>query len=305
MRAEATGSAGPELHERARRSAGSPRRYVELLTRSARAGYPPAIEDLAVLQMEGYHDERGRVLVRANPRAAARAFLRVATVPGTSADRSLGYCFDVGLGVRRNSRLAMKWYRRAWRRRDPAAATNIATIYRDRGQLARAVSWWQRAVDAGSLDEAVEVGYCYQYGIGVRRSAPKAMACYRRAIRASAITELEREAAMYHLAILHLDSHPPRPTKAVALLKRAAKDADYPEAMRLLEQLQAGRRPVPCRCRRHRTKTLPGHAACEIHRRRGATQRTQRSRASRYQAAKGATDHEPDPDVVGPARPTV
>src|SRR5437764_6233794 len=110
---------GPELRERAVREnaqpGGSARRYVELLTQGVRAGDPGAIEDFAVLQMEGYRDARGRVLVRANPKAAARAFRQVALVAGTSADQSLGYCFDVGLGVRRNTRLAMKWYRRAWR----------------------------------------------------------------------------------------------------------------------------------------------------------------------------------------------
>ncbi len=263
---------GSELRELAfrenARPGGSPRRYVELLTQAVQAGHVEAMSDIAVLQMEGYRDQRGRVLVRANPKAAVRAWLQVAAAGGTSADKSLGYCFDVGFGVRRNIRLAMKWYRRAWRRRDPTAAANIATIYRDRGQPALAVSWWKRAAEAGLPEEAVQVGYGYQYGMGVRRNLSKAVQWYRLAIRARAILEHEREAAMYHLAVLHLDSQPPSRAKAVALLKRASKDDDYPEAMALLGQLQKGRRLVPCRCQRGLLKRLRGHARCAIHKRR-------------------------------------
>jgi TPR repeat protein len=216
--------------------------------------------------MEGYRDG-GRVLVRKNPVAAARALMRAASVGCESAFASLGYCFDAGLGIRRNSRLAMYWYRRAWRRRWPTAASNIGTIYRDRGLFAQAVSWWKRAIDAGLPEEGVEVGYCYQYGIGVRRSVDAAGRYYRSVIRARDIIEFEREAAIYHLAVLHLDSQPSKRTEAVALLKRASKDGDYPEAAQLLEQLQKRQRPVPCRCRRGRLKNLPGHARCEIHHR--------------------------------------
>jgi TPR repeat protein len=230
------------------------------------AGDRDALANFGVLQQEGYRDERGRVLVRANPKAAVRAFLPAASSGNGSAAHSLGYCFDVGLGVRRNSKLAMRWYLRAWRRGIATSATNIATIYRDRGFFAQAVRWWQRAIEAGVREEAVEVGYCYQYGIGVRRNVRKAVDCYRSAIRARNIMALEREAAMYHLAVLYLDGHPPKRAKAVALLERASKDDDYPEAMRLLALLLKGQPPVPCRCRRGRLKRLLGHTSCEIHR---------------------------------------
>ena len=187
--------------------------------------------------------DRGRVLVRANPKAAARIFLQAASAGTRSAFHSLGYCLDVGVGVRRNSELALRWYRRAWRHGRETAAANIATVYRDRGLLPRAVAWWKKAMEAGVHEEAVEVGYCYQYGIGVRRNAGKAIACYRLAMRSRNIGEFWREAAMYHLAVLCLDSQPQKRTKAVALLERASIDQDYPEAMRLLAQLRQ-RRPA-------------------------------------------------------------
>jgi len=94
------------------------------------------------------------------------------------------------------------------------------------------------------------------------------MRCYQLAIRSKHIIETEREAAMYHLAVLYLDRQPSQRVKAAALLKRASVDKDYPEAMELLDQLIKRQPPVPCRCRRGRRKSLPGHARCEIHFRR-------------------------------------
>lgn len=256
---------GSELRQLALREGGSQRRYLALLIRAVRAGDADASVDFAVLQQEGYRDERGRVLVRANPKAAARAFLEAASAGTRSAFHSLGYCFDVGVGVRRNSRLAMRWYLRAWRNRGETAAANIAMMYRDRGLLARAFTWWKKAMEAGVHEEAVEVGYSYQYGIGVRRNAGKAIACYRLAIRSSNIGEFWREAAMYHLAVLHLDGLPPKRANAVTLLERASIDQDYPEAMKLLAQLRERQRLVPCRCRRDTVRSLPGKASCDLH----------------------------------------
>ena len=263
MKARLTGS---ELRQLAIRESGTPRRYLALLTRAVRAGDGDALLDYGVLQQEGYRDERGRVLVRANPKAAARAFLEAASAGIRSAAHSLGYCFDVGLGVRRDSRLAMYWYLRAWRNGGETAAANIATLYRDRGLMARAVTWWTKAMEAGVHEEAVEVGYCYQYGIGVRRNRGKAIVCYQRAIRSRNIGEFCREAARYHLAVLYLDILPPRRADAVRLLERASADKDYPQAMKLLAQLRHRQPVIPCRCRRGMVKNLSANARCELHR---------------------------------------
>ncbi|HXU01320.1 MAG TPA: hypothetical protein VN903_10025 [Polyangia bacterium] len=251
-----------------RRPGWSGRRYAALVTRAARAGSAEAEQALATMRLDGYRDGQGRVLVRANPKAAARAFARAASAGDVAAAFDIGYCLDVGRGVARDGRLAMKWYRRAWRVGNPSAAANIATMYRDRRQLKTAVSWWKRAVAAGGFDEAVDVGYSYQYGIGVRRDVASAIRWYRRALRATYVAEATQEEALYHLAVIDLDRQPARRAHAVALLNRAAKDQDYPEAMALLAQLRDGRRPVPCRCRRDLRKSLPGHARCRRHPRR-------------------------------------
>jgi hypothetical protein len=71
---------------------------------------------------------------------------------------------------------------------------------------------------------------------------------------------------MYHLAVLYLDSRPPKRAQAVTLLERASADQDYPAAMKLLAQLRKQQRAIPCRCRRGLVKSLSANARCALHR---------------------------------------
>ena len=107
------------------------------------------------------------------------------------------------------------------------------------------------------------MGYCYQYGIGTRRNARLARRMYKRAIASTSTTDCGREEAMYHLAVAYLDAGHAK--RARALLRRAAAGGDFPEAQSVLNQLEAKRAIIPCRCRRGLLKSLPGHAACPQH----------------------------------------
>jgi hypothetical protein len=55
----------------------------------------------------------------------------------------------------------LHWYRRAYRRRDPLAAHNIATIWRDEGKAQRAAQWFQLAVDLGLEDSNLDIAKLY------------------------------------------------------------------------------------------------------------------------------------------------
>jgi TPR repeat protein len=112
-------------------------------------------------------------------------------------------------------------------------------------------------------DAAVDTGYCYQYGIGVRRDSAKAKSLYRAAVKSRNITEYGREAAMYHLALQLVDEQ--KSTLAVPLLERASSNGDFPEAAAALRALQRGTKFKPCRCRRFIKKNLLGHAKCPMH----------------------------------------
>src|SRR5439155_9492924 len=238
-------------------------RRTALLRREALAGKVGAMADLGLLLQEGIQDERGRAIVRRNPRAGFRLLLRAAVNGDTSAAFSLGYAYDVGLGTRRDKRQALRWYRRACRAGRSTAALNIAIVHRDDRNLRLAFRWWRRAAELGDGDGAVDVGYCYQYGIGTRPRVRLACRMYKAALTSKIITASGREEAMYHLAVAYLDEG--RAGLALPLLVRAAADGDFPEAESLLDQIRSKNTIVPCRCRRDLLKTLPGHAPCPRH----------------------------------------
>jgi TPR repeat protein len=237
--------------------------HIALLKQKASAGEASAIVELGLNLLEGIQDRKGRSIVRRNPRAAVAYLLQAADGGDRSAACSLGYAYDVGLGVRPNSREAKRWYRRAARGGYATAATNLATVYRDAGKARVAFQWWKQAADMGDGDAAVDVGYCYQYGIGTRKSAADARRMYRRAINSESITEYGREAAMYHLAIQFVDHG--KKSLAIPLLESAAADNDFSEATTVLSQIKTDADYVPCRCRRFIKKTARGHTRCALH----------------------------------------
>jgi TPR repeat protein len=117
----------------------------------------------------------------------------------------LGYAYDVGLGTKRDIGQALRWYRRAARNGQSTAASNIATIFRDAGKSRLAFRWWKRSSDLNDGDAAVDLGYCYQYGIGTRRNLRDAQRLFKKALKSANITEYGREEAMYQLALGLID----------------------------------------------------------------------------------------------------
>jgi len=253
---------------RMRRNARKPNwnRVIEGLRRGVAAGDAASMKELGLTVADGIQDRHGRALVRRNAPYAVRLF-RLAIANGDeSACGPLGYAYDVGNGTKRNKSLALFWYRRAVRHGDSGSATNIATIYRDQGDLRAMVRWWLRAAAMDDGDAMVDAGYCYQYGIGVRRNLASARRLYRRAFAARSITMWAREEGHYQLALSYIDEQ--KRSLAIPLLHYAARDGDYPEAEALLRQISMNDSISACRCRRHINKALLGHANCPIHPRR-------------------------------------
>jgi TPR repeat protein len=139
----------------------------------------------------------------------------------------------------------------------------LATVYRDAGKAGLAFQWWKRAADMRDGDAAVDVGYCYQYGIGTSKNAANAKRMFRRAIAFRNISQYGREEAMYHLAVQFIDEG--KRQLAFPLLKRATADDDFPEAASVLNQLRTESDYVPCRCKRSINKQLRGHTKCSLH----------------------------------------
>jgi TPR repeat protein len=219
--------------------------------------------ELAITINDGIRDASGRTLVRPNAPYAFRLLRRAVESGDENAAGSLGHAYDVGQGTKRNVAQAIRWYRRAARSGDSTATFNLATVYRDAGKSRLAFKWWKRADAMCDGDAAVDVGYCYQYGIGTRKNTAYAKRIFRRAIASNDITQYGREAAMYHFAIQFVDEG--KSDLALPLLKRATADDDYPEAASVLNQLNTNSDYVPCRCRRLIIKKLRGHTMCSLH----------------------------------------
>jgi TPR repeat protein len=226
-----------------------------------------AMCDLGMWLQEGFQDKSGRSVVRRNPAYAFRLLKGAAERGHGKAASSLGYAYDVGLGTKPNKRQAVRWYGQDVRNGGTTGAANLATIYRDAGDLRRAFRWWMRAATMGDGDAMGDAGYCLQYGIGTRRNITLARRLLRSAIAGRDISMWGREEAMYQLALTYLDAGKQR--LAVPLLTRAAADGDYREADAALKRIRLKRPIEPCRCRRFINKDLRGHAECSVHPRLG------------------------------------
>jgi TPR repeat protein len=232
------------------------------LRRGVAAGDAAAMTELALTINDGIRDSRGRVLVRRNAPYSFRLLRRAIASGHEDAAFALGCAYDIGQGIRQDKALALKWYRRGVRHGSKSAASNIATVYRDRARLGQAHRWAVSAMEMGDGDAAVTAGYNCLYGIGVRRNTSMARRLFQRALRGDT-TQYGREEALYHFAVSYLDEGRHKP--AIRLLKQANNDQDYHEAASLLAQLDAKHELNPCRCRRHLLKDLNGHAPCAQH----------------------------------------
>ncbi len=173
-------------------------------------------------------------------------------------------------GIARAKLPPLKILKEAARAGDACAHSNIPLIYRDAGNLRRAFFWWKRLAESEFKGDAfVDIGYCLMHGIGVRRNLREARIAFERAMQSKWISQWQQEEAMYLLAVCLLESPSDNRArvKAMALLARANKDSDFPEAGNLLQQVEAGSILTPCRCRRGLRRSIRGQAPCQIHNR--------------------------------------
>ncbi len=113
---------------------------------------------------------------------------------------SLGLMFDLGRGVTVDKQQAMRCYRKAWRRRNEAAANNIAILYREIGKHRTMFSWFLRGATTGDGGAYIEMAKCYRDGIGVRKSPEAVVRCLAAALSHPPLSEYEFEEAQTMLA---------------------------------------------------------------------------------------------------------
>ena len=126
---------------------------------------------------------------------AFELFSQAAESGDASCQLNLGYFYDCGLHVTRDQGLARRWYHRAYRQGQASAASNIASIYRDVHDYGRMIWWWRVAIRMGDGDALLELGRCYESGLGVALDRDRAVKCYDQLLASSHTTDASREAA--------------------------------------------------------------------------------------------------------------
>lgn len=189
--------------------------------------------------IDGLVDDKGEVLVEINASTGIYWLRKAAKGGSGSAQMNLGYYLETGLVGDPDSEAAMKWYKKALRSGSPCAATNIATVYRDRGNHRRAFFWYSKACQSGDHEAGVEIGKYYLSGRGVRKNTKLGIEILRKVIKSDQICEAGREEAMFQLGLAYLKGNGVRQShkKAAKWLLLANRDGDHKAAAEILEEM--------------------------------------------------------------------
>jgi len=133
---------------------------------------------------------------------AFRLFMQAATMGDASSQLDLGYFYDKGLYVRKNKKMAIRWYRKAYAQGHPGGANNIATVYRELGDTRRMLWWFRRAAAMGDPDVLLDLGKRYEAGLAVPKDVAKAKRCYRGVFQSRFASKDDRAEARDRLANL-------------------------------------------------------------------------------------------------------
>jgi hypothetical protein len=124
-------------------------------------------------------------------RSAFRLFLRAAKAGDTGCQVNLGNFYADGTGVKPNREKALYWYRRAYRRGEVCAASNIGVLFRNEGNLKRALAWFERAAKLQDGDANLEIAKIYL----ARNDKRNAVRYLRETRKAESLTEASEEEA--------------------------------------------------------------------------------------------------------------
>ena len=144
------------------------------------------------VDLERMFNEADALVDAGHHREAFRLFHKAARAGHRASWLNVGYCFDVGRGVRRSRERALFWYRKAASKGSGAAANNIGTVYRDEGRPRLAARWFLKAVSLGDTGALLNLAKLY---LGPLNDRAKARSALARVARARDVTEDTREQA--------------------------------------------------------------------------------------------------------------
>jgi TPR repeat protein len=180
---------------RGRGIAADPVAAVGLLTRCAESG---DVEGHMLLAdaYSGIYDE-----IPSDPKRMIEHLWTAAGEGLPEAQSKMGFCFEEGIGVQRDTEQAVKWYRKAADNGFARAMINLGHCYANgRGvpqNLELAYRFYRQAADL-KLDVGLyNTGVCHALGEGVKQSDSLAAACFQQA------SDLGHGLAQYNLGLFY------------------------------------------------------------------------------------------------------
>lgn len=154
---------------------------LEFLKQSAAKGNASALCSLAQILMQGTPD------VEKNTAEGVK-YLQMSAEKGYyQAQYSYAFCFAYGQGTKQDYDQAVAWFTKAADNGCAEAMYELGNSYfkcalglpQDYG---KAVEWYKKGAQANSSNSFVNLGYCYEKGLGVEKDFWKAVECYSQAM---------------------------------------------------------------------------------------------------------------------------
>jgi tetratricopeptide (TPR) repeat protein len=163
-------------------------KYAEALDwyeRAAELNNLEATKSLALMYATGKGVERDRIKAGQLYKKILPGLRNAAQGDDISAIRTLAYMCENGLGVPKQERAAVGWYRKAAELGDIVSMKNLSAIY-DLGiyvprNTKLAIRWLKKAAEEGDATCMRDLGYRYEQGEGVTKDRKKAIQWYQTA----------------------------------------------------------------------------------------------------------------------------
>lgn len=211
------------------------RAYVASVQAAMAAGDLSALTTMAQIYEGGFVDERGRRIIRRDRARALKLYRKAAKRGDPAAMLNLAAI----LWMRGERRRAMLLERAAAKAGYAAGAHNLGASYRSIGRLRTAVRWFREAVRLGDHSSLLEVAKAELLGAGTKRVPGAALRKLRVVCLSASVCTSDAEEAAILAARTLLDGWLVSPSirRAVSYLKLVSHYPDCASAKSMLRDL--------------------------------------------------------------------
>jgi TPR repeat protein len=205
-----------------------PKQAVGYYQQAADGGHAGAMNRLALCFVNG-------IGVSKDVAKAIEWFKRAADAGYSQSMCSLGVCFRDGIGISKDETKAIEWFKRAADAGNGLAMSYLGNLYlnSEPKHPQKAVEWFRKGAEAGHIGATVNLGYCYQTGLGVPQNAVLASQCFLKGANAGD----EKGMNNIGLNLVYGRGIPKNYNKGIDWLKRSAA-AGYEPANKTLHSLE-------------------------------------------------------------------